>query len=203
MTVLRHIGMVLRLYEADGDGMEERVIELMRDFDMLPLVEARMETLSRGQTYKAALCAMIAADPELWMFDEPFASGMDPRGLTAFRRHARDAANRGRTVMYTTQILDVADHPNATVCWNSNAQDLQGKGLRHNFDLVKDRLGDTVHVREMDVGPYPYAELIKLFVDMNYEGWILLECRTSPSDRVAALKKQRRVFGELLTKARA
>ena len=132
MTVLRHIGMVLRLYEADRDGMEDRVIELLRDFDMLPLVEARMETLSRGQTYKAALCAMIAADPELWMFDEPFASGMDPRGLTAFRRYARDAADRGRTVMYTTQILDVAERFSDRVCIIHRAR-------VHAFDHV-DRL---------------------------------------------------------------
>jgi len=132
MTVLRHIGMVLRLYEVERDGMEEAVIGLLRDFDMLPLAEARMETLSRGQTYKAALCAVLAVDPELWMFDEPFASGMDPRGLTAFRRHARDACARGRTVLYTTQILDVAERFSDRVC-------IIYRGRVHAFDSV-DRL---------------------------------------------------------------
>ena len=36
-------------------------------------------------------------------------------------------------------IFDVADHPNVTVCWNSNNEDLRGKGLPHNFNIVKDR----------------------------------------------------------------
>lgn len=109
MKVLRHIGMVLRLYGADGPGVEERVLELLQDFDLLPLIDAKLGTLSRGQTYKAALIALLAADPELWMFDEPFASGMDPHGLTSFRKHARLAAERGRTVIYTTQILELAE----------------------------------------------------------------------------------------------
>jgi ABC-2 type transport system ATP-binding protein len=109
MTVLRHIGLVLRLYEADAEGVEETVIDLLTELDLLPLAEMRLGTLSRGQSYKAALAALLAADPELLMFDEPFASGMDPRGLTAFRRRARDAAGRGRTVLYTTQILELAE----------------------------------------------------------------------------------------------
>ncbi|MCL4190310.1 MAG: TIM barrel protein [Thermoguttaceae bacterium] len=98
------------------------------------------------------------------------------------------------------RIMDVANHPNARVCWNSNAEDLQGEGLAHNFSLVKDRFGDTAHVRELD-GDYPYQELIKLFVGMDYSGWVLLECRTNPPDLVAALNKQRKLFEEMVRKA--
>ncbi len=98
-------------------------------------------------------------------------------------------------------IMNVADHPNVGVCWNCNDQDLEGDGLVANFNLVKNRFGDTVHVRELNVGNYPYAQLIKLFVEMRYDGWILLECRTKPVDRVAALKKQRAVFQEMVADA--
>ena len=91
-------------------------------------------------------------------------------------------------------IFQIADHPNATVCWNSNDVDLDGEGLEHNFDLVKDRFGSTVHVRELNVGDYPYADLMKLFVGMNYGGWILLEARTNPKDKIQALIEQRELF---------
>jgi sugar phosphate isomerase/epimerase len=101
------------------------------------------------------------------------------------------------------EIMDVADHPNVGVCWNSNAQDLEGRGLEHNFNLVKDRFGATAHVRELNMGDYPYQQLIELFVKMGYDGWILLECRTSPPDRVAAMIQQRRVFEDLIAKAQA
>ncbi len=99
-------------------------------------------------------------------------------------------------------IMDVADNPNVGVCWNSNAQDLRGKGLAYNFNLVKDRFGRTAHVRKLNLGNYPFQELIKLFVGMDYDGWILLECHTMPKkDRIAALIEQRKVFEKLIARA--
>ena len=96
-------------------------------------------------------------------------------------------------------IFKVATNPNATVCWNSNDVDLQGGGLAENFDMVKDRFGDTVHIRELNVGKYPYADLMKRFKAMNYGGWILLEARTNPTDKVAALIEQRKIFEQMTT----
>lgn len=96
-------------------------------------------------------------------------------------------------------IMDVADNPNVTVCWNSNDQDLDGKGLEYNFNLVKDRFGDTAHVRELNVGNYPYQKLMSLFLNMDYGGWICLECRTDPEDKVKALIEQREVFEKMIS----
>jgi sugar phosphate isomerase/epimerase len=98
-------------------------------------------------------------------------------------------------------IMDVADHPNVGVCWNCNSPDLEGRGLEYNFNLVKDRFADTVHVRELNIGSYPYQELMNLFVAMDYAGWILLEARTKQEDRVKALAEQREVFEEMVAKA--
>jgi len=100
-------------------------------------------------------------------------------------------------------IMDVADHPNVGVCWNCNSQDLEGQGLEYNFNLVKDRFSDIVHIRELNVGGYPYQDLMNLFVAMDYDGWILLEARTNPKDRVKALAEQREVFGQMVAKAQA
>lgn len=94
-------------------------------------------------------------------------------------------------------IFDVATHPNVGVCWNSNAEDLKDEGLKHNFDLVKDRLGATVHVREFTMNDYPYDELFRLFKGIQYTGWILLEARTEPKDKIAALIEQRQAFEKL------
>jgi sugar phosphate isomerase/epimerase len=91
------------------------------------------------------------------------------------------------------RILDVADHPNVFVCWNSNQSDLEG-GLESNFDLVKKRFGATVHVRPLDTPGYPWAELVGLFVKMNYRGWLLLEAGGSAKDPVKDLVRQRDLF---------
>ncbi len=99
------------------------------------------------------------------------------------------------------KIMDYVDQKSVGVCWNSNSQDLNGEGLEHNFNLVKDRFGSTAHIRELNVGDYPYQNLIDLFVAMDYAGWILLECRTKPEDRVAALSEQRELFANMVAKA--
>ncbi|MFD2573190.1 sugar phosphate isomerase/epimerase family protein [Spirosoma soli] len=98
------------------------------------------------------------------------------------------------------QIMDVAVHPNATICWNCNPQDLNGKGFQSNFDLVKDRFGATCHVRELDRTDYPYQELLTNLVNMNYKGWVLLECHTNPTDKVGSMKAQREVFDRMIAK---
>jgi sugar phosphate isomerase/epimerase len=96
------------------------------------------------------------------------------------------------------KILDVADHPNVAVCWNSNPQDLEGDGLEKNFQLVADRFGATCHIHELEAESYPYRELFALLTGIDYKGWILLEAGAPPKDRLAALKKQRQLFDDLL-----
>ena len=96
-------------------------------------------------------------------------------------------------------IFKVATHPNATVCWNSNDVDLDGAGLGENFDMVKDRFGSTVHIRELNVGNYPYPELMQKFNEMDYQGWILLEARTNPADKISALIEQRKIFERMIS----
>ncbi len=100
-------------------------------------------------------------------------------------------------------IMDYVENNGTTVCWNSNDQDLDGQGLEYNFNLVKDRFGDICHVRELNIGDYPYQQLMDLFVKMDYNGWILLECRTDPADKVAALKEQRQVWEEMISNAQS
>ena len=95
-------------------------------------------------------------------------------------------------------IMDVADHPNVGVCWNSNPQDLKGQGLEHNFNLVKRRLGATAHIRELNSPGYPYRQLIDLLVAADYTGWLLLECSSKPKDCVAAMAAQESLFERML-----
>ena len=101
----------------------------------------------------------------------------------------------------TKRIMDVANYPNATICWNCNPQDLNGKGFESNFNLVKDRFGATCHVRELDRTDYPYQSLLNNLVKMNYNGWVLLECHTNPTDKLTSMKEQRAVFDRMITKA--
>jgi ABC-type multidrug transport system ATPase subunit len=141
-SILRNIAIVLRIFDADGQGAEDRVLALLHDFDLLPIALRPVSSLSRGQAYKAALVAMIAADRDVWLLDEPFASGMDPNGIDAFKRHAHAAAGRGRTILYSTQILDVAERFSDRVC-------VIHEGAVHAFDTLdhlRERASDKSNV---------------------------------------------------------
>lgn len=98
-------------------------------------------------------------------------------------------------------IMDVASHPNVTVCWNSNVQDLKGDGLEHNFRLVCNRFGKTAHVRQLDATDYPWDQLFRLFHSISYDGWVLLEAQGNPDDKIAALKRQKELFDSLVKQA--
>lgn len=99
-------------------------------------------------------------------------------------------------------IMKVATDENVAVCWNSNKQDLEGDGLEANFKLVRERFGATCHVRELNAPDYPWDKLVKLLVDTDYNGWVLLEAASKPADRVAALAEQKALFDKLLAAAR-
>lgn len=116
LAAISYIELVLRLYDREPENLIETVTELLSNFDLLALINRPLRTLSRGQRYKIAIVAALAVDPELWIFDEPFASGMDPRGIRAFRQHCLEATRRRRTIFYTTQILDIAERFSDVVC---------------------------------------------------------------------------------------
>ena len=95
-------------------------------------------------------------------------------------------------------IFEQVTEKSVTMCWNCNNQDLNPPGLEANFNSIKKWFGDTVHIRELNVGDYPYQQLMSLFVKIKYDGWILLEARTTPDDRVVAMKEQLDVFNTMI-----
>lgn len=71
-------------------------------------------------------------------------------------------------------IIDVANHKNVGVCWNSNATDLDGDGFEHNFNLVKDKIF-TVHLRDLFLEDYPFRKLFTRLNEINFTGFCLAE----------------------------
>lgn len=76
-------------------------------------------------------------------------------------------------------IMDVANHPQVGVCWNSNQTDLEGEGLDANFDLVKDKIIE-VHMRDLFLAEYPWRRLLTRLNGLGYAGFCLAEIPDSP-----------------------
>ena len=71
-------------------------------------------------------------------------------------------------------IMEIADHDNVSVCWNSNPGEVVDGSVKDNFDLVKDWLG-LVHINELHRQEYPWRELFSLLKKAKYDGYCLAE----------------------------
>jgi sugar phosphate isomerase/epimerase len=132
------------------------------------------------------------------------------KSLNILGKYARDFGQvirvevHGRDTQQLPNMKTIFDHVterNVGMCWNCNNQDMDGEGLEYNFNLVKNRFGDTVHIRELNDPEYPYQKLLDMFVAMDYGGWILLEARSEVPDRVAAIAEQSVLFKEMVQKS--
>lgn len=84
--------------------------------------------------------------------------------------HGRETSNP----KHMRSIIDHADHPNATLCWNSNPGEVINGSVKNCFDLLKDKLG-LVHINELHNTDYPWQEFFGLLKASNYTGYTLAE----------------------------
>ncbi len=94
------IDVLLRLRGVDPGA--SRRGELIDRFELDPT--KRSGTYSKGNRQKVALIAALAVDTELLIFDEP-TSGLDPLMAQQFRVCAREAAQRGASVLLSSHVL--------------------------------------------------------------------------------------------------
>ena len=95
-------------------------------------------------------------------------------------------------------IMDKVTQPSVRVKLNSDKRDTKGEGFESNFNLVKDLLGETLHLHNLEDTEFPYQLQMDLLVRSNWSGWQLLEASDKVPDRVEALIEQRRIWDRML-----
>jgi sugar phosphate isomerase/epimerase len=95
------------------------------------------------------------------------------------------------------QMIDVADHPNALICWNSNSGEQDEKGsIKKNFDLLKDYIGQ-VHITDIGVYQYPWQQLFDLLAEIGFSGYCFAEIQ--PNDQPERFMKYYKTLFDLYT----
>jgi len=89
-------------------------------------------------------------------------------------------------------IMDVANHKNVGVCWNSNPTDLDGEGFEHNFNLVKDKIF-CVHMSDLSAEAYPFRKLLAGLNGIGFSGYCLAEIPES-SDPLRVMRYYRSLW---------
>lgn len=79
---------------------------------------------------------------------------------------------------YIKQIIDIANHPNLYICWNSNPSDMDENGsIKKYFNLLKDKI-EICHINDL-TNSYPWIELFGLLQSINFQGFCLAEVEAS------------------------
>lgn len=81
-------------------------------------------------------------------------------------------------------IMDHCGHKSVGLTWNSNAADIKDGSVKSAFEMLKPWI-KSCHINEIykdSTGAYPYRELFRLFREMNYDRYTLIEVGRTPPD---------------------
>lgn len=101
-------------------------------------------------------------------------------------------------------IMQVCDHKNVGVTWNSNATDVKDGTVSASFALLRPWI-KSCHITDLKndaAGKYPYRELFQLLRQMEYDRYTLIEYGTpfpNVEEGKAFLSDYRRLWEQLTT----
>jgi len=108
LSPLEYLAFVAGLWRMDPHLAAQEAERLLQWLDLWEQRDTRCEGFSRGMKQKVALAAALIHDPKLLILDEPL-TGLDAAMARAVKDALRDQVDRGKTVIVTTHILEVAE----------------------------------------------------------------------------------------------
>ena len=101
--------MVFRVHlEVPEKERGTRIEKYTRMFELEDNMNDEISSFSHGMKQKVALIAALAHDPKVLIMDEPFV-GLDPKAVFDMKEIMREMAKAGKTVFFSTHILEVAE----------------------------------------------------------------------------------------------
>lgn len=108
LTGMEYLNFMADVY---GVGKQERKRLSEMYLEKLSLTEAanqQIRSYSHGMKQKIAVIGALLHDPSIWILDEPM-TGLDPQSVHLLKEQMRAHADSGRTVFFSTHVLDVAE----------------------------------------------------------------------------------------------
>jgi len=95
------------LYGIDGDGLGERVAEMLGLFELGRWEGELVESFSHGMKQRLVMCAAFLHRPRAVLVDEPMV-GLDPRGARLIKQVFKEMSRKGVAILMSTHTLEVA-----------------------------------------------------------------------------------------------
>ncbi len=108
MRAIDFIDFICDMYEVPEDVREKNVAKYAKIFEMENNLNDTIDSFSHGMKQKVALMAALAHEPKVLIMDEPFV-GLDPKAVFDMKEIMRKMIKDGRTIFFSTHILDVAE----------------------------------------------------------------------------------------------
>jgi ABC-2 type transport system ATP-binding protein len=102
---LKYFSKFYGMKDADAD---RRIAELLA-YVGLEKVEKPVGSYSRGMKQRLGLAQALLNDPEVLFLDEP-TNGLDPQGVIQFRKAIKELSAKGKTIFFSSHILDEVRH---------------------------------------------------------------------------------------------
>jgi ABC-2 type transport system ATP-binding protein len=119
MQVRRILRFLAELKGVPAKVADARISEWLERFDLKTAEKdwglAKIDELSRGMQQKVQFIGTLLHDPDLVILDEPF-SGLDPINAQALKDTIMDLRRRGKTVIFSTHLMDNAERICDSVC---------------------------------------------------------------------------------------
>lgn len=108
MKAIDFINFICDMYEVSEDIRRENTLKYVKMFEIEDKLNDDISSFSHGMKQKIALIAALAHNPKVLIMDEPFV-GLDPKAVYDMKEIMRDMAKDGKTIFFSTHILDVAE----------------------------------------------------------------------------------------------
>ena len=121
MKAIDFINFVLDMYDIPSDTRKEKIEKYAKLFELEDKLTDDIASFSHGMKQKVALIAALAHDPKVLIMDEPFV-GLDPKAVYDIKEIMKQMAKDGKTIFFSTHILDVAEKLCSRVAIIKNGQ---------------------------------------------------------------------------------
>jgi ABC-2 type transport system ATP-binding protein len=110
LTGLEYLEMIAALYAIPQDAARVRIRQFIAFFDLSfeTLTDKLLGAYSKGMRRKVVITAALLHNPPVVFFDEPL-DGLDANAAVGFKALIQTLAREGKTIVYSSHILDVVE----------------------------------------------------------------------------------------------
>ena len=110
LTGLEYLVMVAALYAIPEEAALARIRQFIAFFDLSfeTLTDKLLGAYSKGMRRKVVITAALLHNPPVVFFDEPL-DGLDANAAVGFKALIQTLAREGKTIVYSSHILDVVE----------------------------------------------------------------------------------------------